>query len=73
MHCGVPNRRTELTDACVHWMISRDKSTCLGVWFEAYFPQDEISDTHYLFCSCQAKEVSSMITIVRAYFVKTFT
>lgn len=73
MHYGVPNHRAELTAACVHWIISRDKSTCFGVWFEAYFPQDEISDIHYLFCSCQAREDSSMITFDRAYYVKTLT
>lgn len=64
IHYGVPHHQTGLTDACVHWIILRDKSTCLRVWFETYFPQDEISDTHYLFCSCQVREISSMITTV---------
>lgn len=71
MHYGVLHHWTGLADACVHWMILSDKSTCLGVWFEAYFPQDEISDTHHLFCSCQVREVSSPITTVLS--VKTFT
>jgi len=30
IHYGVPNHQAELTDAFVHRMISRDKSTCLG-------------------------------------------